>query len=100
VTLYWHTDTFARSIYPYRQISAGQPVSFHANPTYHFTKPFGYSYFPKEIAPIPKDWVATTGNMVWFRAHDAGGHFAALEKPKEFLQDVEDFIEVAWPLTT
>jgi microsomal epoxide hydrolase len=100
VTLYWHTNTFARSIYPYRQLSAGRPVSFHADPTYHFTKPFGYSYFPKEIAPIPKDWVATTGNMVWFRAHDAGGHFAAMEKPKEFLQDVEDFIEVAWPLTT
>lgn len=26
-----------------------------------------------------------------------GGHFAALERPTEFLQDVEDFLAVAWP---
>ena len=37
-----------------------------------------------------------TGNLVWSREHESGGHFAAMEKPKEFAQDVEDFITTAW----
>lgn len=29
----------------------------------------GYSYFPEEIMPTPRSWVATTGNLVFFKAH-------------------------------
>ncbi|KAL1612968.1 hypothetical protein SLS60_001199 [Paraconiothyrium brasiliense] len=55
----------------------------HGDPRYHFKKPFGYSYFPLEIAPMPLSWVETSGNLIWSREHDSGGHFAAFEKPKE-----------------
>jgi hypothetical protein len=34
---------------------------------------------------------------VWHREHKTGGHFAAMEQPKEFTQDVEDFIKEVWP---
>jgi len=26
-----------------------------------------------------------------------GGHFAAMEKPIEFAQDIEDFVQQVWP---
>lgn len=94
VSLYWFTETFARSIYPYRQFSAAatEPNAL----TYHISKPLGYSWFPKEIAPVPKAWVSTMANVVWHRQHTEGGHFAALEKPQALLRDVEDFVTEVW----
>lgn len=97
VTLYWFTDSFPRSIYPYRQVLGSKPILFHAVKEYHNQKPLGFSWNPKEITPMPISWVATTGNMVWHRRHPDGGHFAALEKPEAVTQDIEDFIAVAWP---
>jgi hypothetical protein len=35
-------------------------------------------------------------NLVSYRQHESGGHFAALEKPKELLEDVEEFVGKAW----
>lgn len=57
------------------------------------TKPFGYSYYPNELYPVPKAWAATTGNLTFFRAHDKGGHFAAIEQTEAFLNDLEEFVQ-------
>jgi len=56
----------------------------------------GFSWFPKEIAPIPKAWAATTGDLVFFRQHRKGGHFAALEVPEVLRDDLVAFIEQVW----
>lgn len=56
-------------------------------------KPFGYSYYPCELYPVPKAWAATTGKLTFFRAHDKGGHFAAIEQTEAFLQDLEEFVQ-------
>lgn len=37
---------------------------------WYIQKPFGFSYFPKEIAAIPRAWVSTTGNLIFWREHD------------------------------
>ena len=94
ITLYWFTQSYPRCIYTYRQFhgsSAGN-YSIHANEKYHCKKPMGYSYFPKEVAPIPKAWVATTGNLVWHKRHSGGGHFAAMELPNQIVEDLESFL--------
>ncbi|KAF4806279.1 putative epoxide hydrolase [Colletotrichum siamense] len=115
VTLYWLTQTFPRGIYPYRQeviddthgsmtdaecrrvIKDGaKRYMFHPDPEYYCEKPMGYSWFPYEIVPVPKAWAATTGNLVWYRPHDKGGHFAAYEQPEALLGDVEDFLKQVW----
>ncbi|TKA71164.1 hypothetical protein B0A49_05193 [Cryomyces minteri] len=89
VTLYWLTETFPRCIYPYRQLT-------RRGPTEYCQKPFGYSWFPKELAPLPVSWAATTGNLVYYKRHLEGGHFAAMERPEELLSDVEEFVRLAW----
>ncbi|KAH6716400.1 Alpha/Beta hydrolase protein [Leptodontidium sp. MPI-SDFR-AT-0119] len=94
VSFYWYTETFPRSIYPYRQFFGPSPESMPLK--YYVEKPMGYSWFPKEIAPIPKIWVKTTGNLVWHKQHEAGGHFAALERPQDLFQDVEEFVAAVW----
>jgi len=60
------------------------------------TKPMGFSWFPKELVATPISWVAMTGNLVHYNRHETGGHFAAMEKPKELFSDVEEFVKVAW----
>jgi microsomal epoxide hydrolase len=97
VTLYWLTDCFATTLYPYRQLFTPGVIGAHENPAWHIDKPMGFSWFPKEIAPVPRAWIAVTGNLVFFRQHQKGGHFAALENPDVLLKDLEDFIGQVWP---
>ncbi|KAF2722235.1 alpha/beta-hydrolase [Polychaeton citri CBS 116435] len=96
VTLYWFTESFPRSIYPYRHVFGTKPISFHSNKKYQTQKPLGFSWNPKEILPMPASWVAASGNMTWHKRHSNGGHFAAMEKPDAFTQDIEDFVAEAW----
>lgn len=86
VTLYWLTGCFPTSIYTYREVKESLYVS----------KPSGYSYFPWELAPIPKAWCEKTCNLVAFKEHKEGGHFAALEQTEALWEDVERYVKVAW----
>ena len=86
ITLYWLTECYPTSIYTYRE----------AKETLYVDKPVGYSYFPFELAPIPKAWAERTGKMVYFKAHEKGGHFAALEQPEVLWADVEAWVKIAW----
>jgi microsomal epoxide hydrolase len=96
VTLYWLTDTFPRCIYPYIDFfgRGDKSTVFHGHPDYYVKKPCGFSWFPYELAPIPVAWAKTTGDLIWFKRHDSGGHFAAMEKPNELVEDMEEFIKV------
>lgn len=96
VTLYYLTDTFSTAIYPYRQLFTPGNIGAHENPKWRINKPFGFSWFPKEIAPVPRTWVETTGDLVWWREHSEGGHFAALERSEALLGDLLEFVELVW----
>ncbi|KAI1772526.1 alpha/beta-hydrolase [Hypoxylon cercidicola] len=95
VTLCWFTGCYPTSIWPYRRLIA-PGFGMHDNPAWRIEKPLGYSWFPKELAPTPRAWVVMTGNLVFFRQHERGGHFAAMECPDIFLKDVEDFVAQVW----
>jgi microsomal epoxide hydrolase len=72
-------------------------VGFPGTPEYDIRgKPWGFSWFPKELAPMPQAWIETTGDLSWIRHHESGGHFAALERPETLLADLEDFIKQSW----
>ena len=49
-SLYWFTDTIARSLYPYSQITTDGKI-----PSVPFskTKPLGYSRYPYELSFLP-----------------------------------------------
>ncbi|KAF5019287.1 hypothetical protein F66182_8705 [Fusarium sp. NRRL 66182] len=88
VSLYWFTDTFPRSIYPYRQIIR-DPGHFGYSGLDN--KVCGYSAFEKEISVPPRAWTEKLIPKLIRYDHDKGGHFAALEQPELFLKDVEAF---------
>lgn len=86
VSLYWFTGCFASSIYTYR----GERELMYVD------KPVGYSYFPWELAPVPRAWAERTGRVTFFGRHEEGGHFAALEVPGGLWGDVEEWVGTAW----
>ncbi|KAJ5722398.1 hypothetical protein N7488_000433 [Penicillium malachiteum] len=90
VSFYWLTDTFPRSLYHatiIRDYIGSKPF-----PT-SMEKPLGYSMFQYDLAVLPQPWVQELyPNLVFFNNHDRGGHFASIEQPDAFLDDVEKFV--------
>lgn len=86
------------SIYAYHRVFGprADKIAFHAEPENYVSKFFGFSWFLRELAPVLKAWVAATGDLVWYRQHSSGGHFAAMERPDALLEDVEDSVGKVW----
>jgi hypothetical protein len=90
ISLYWFTSGYPFSIYPYRQLNSSIAVLSDVS------KPLGVSWFPYEIFPAIKHVIEKKNNLVWYKKHERGGHFAALERPVEFWGDVEEFAGQVW----
>jgi hypothetical protein len=54
---------------------------------------FGASLFPDDVFNVPRFWAAATisSNIVFWKEHTDGGHFASVEKPVELVEDIRDF---------
>ena len=59
--------------------------------TYLPGTPWGVSYFPKELARPPLEWVRAVGDLKWFNEHEKGGHFPSTECPDLLVQDLRDW---------
>jgi pimeloyl-ACP methyl ester carboxylesterase len=85
ISVYWFTAAAASSARLYwenlRQIDTNEvPV------------PSGVSMFPREIRVVSRRWTETRfTDLRWFGELDSGGHFAALEQPAAFLDEVRRF---------
>lgn len=53
----------------------------------------GQSYFPKDVIVTPLTWGRLLGPVVFQKAHTTGGHFAAYEKPKELVEDIQSMFK-------
>ncbi|MFN0094150.1 MAG: epoxide hydrolase family protein [Dehalococcoidia bacterium] len=53
--------------------------------------PVGVAVFPKEIYRSPRRWCEGRYNIQRWTEFAKGGHFAAMERPEELLQDVRAF---------
>lgn len=53
--------------------------------------PVGVAVFPKEIYRSPRSWVEGRFNITRWTEFERGGHFAALERPKELIEDMRAF---------
>ncbi|KAF2164752.1 hypothetical protein M409DRAFT_67838 [Zasmidium cellare ATCC 36951] len=96
VSLYHLTDTFPRSIYSYREIFGRSPPENPYDDGF-IDKPFGYSRFRFDVSGVPPSWAAASANMVFSKSQEHGGHFAALERPRELWEDVQEFARRAFP---
>ncbi|KAH6685761.1 epoxide hydrolase [Plectosphaerella plurivora] len=98
VSFYWYTDTMPRALYPYRAIVGTDSTGTMFDIPTSKEKPFGYSVFPSEYVLLPESWAHVIyPNLVYYRRNEKGGHFAALEQPALFLENIEEFLQVARP---
>ena len=82
ITLYWLTATATSSARLYYE-------SFGAFGTDKVKVPTGVSIFPKEIVRPSRRWAERQyTNIIHWNELDRGGHFAALEQPKLFVEEV------------
>ncbi|KAF4439346.1 hypothetical protein F53441_12625 [Fusarium austroafricanum] len=94
VALYWFTGCYPTSIYVHLMVLGDPDTMLNSWKT--LKVPLGHSCFKKEITTAPERWIQQTERVKWYRMHEKGGHFAALEVPETLWKDVEDFIGAFW----
>jgi len=71
--LYW--ENWGASFFAVKGVNAAIPVAV--------------SVFPDELYPAPRSWAERAyPNLVYYKKHDKGGHFAAWEQPQRLAEDV------------
>jgi pimeloyl-ACP methyl ester carboxylesterase len=84
ISLYWLTQTGASAAQIY-----WEDHSNNFNAVDIPDMPVAVTVFPGEIYRAPKTWAERCyHNMIYFSEADNGGHFAAWEQPKLFVQEV------------
>ena len=88
ITLYWLTNTAASSARLYRECANNGCTANQGVVDF----PVGLSIFPKEVYRAPRTWVDRVyPNLIYWNELDRGGHFAALEEPGLFTQELRAF---------
>jgi pimeloyl-ACP methyl ester carboxylesterase len=89
--LYAATGSFATATWIYR--AAAQEVMRVLPAGTRIDVPTGFASFPCEIRPRPpRGLLEKTYRVERFSEFDRGGHFAALEQPDLFVNDVAAFV--------
>jgi microsomal epoxide hydrolase len=87
VMLYWVTGTAHSSVrmyYEFVQALGAGALSLGTR----ISTPTGYARYPKEIMQTSRRWAERDYNLVHFADQPRGGHFAAMEQPDLFVDDV------------
>jgi microsomal epoxide hydrolase len=87
ISLYWLTGTIASSM----QIYFEDHGPGRQQPLPEVLVPIGHAVFPREILKCPRAWAEARFNIVHWRQMPAGGHFAAMEVPELYVEEVRGF---------
>lgn len=88
ISLYWLTDTIASSIRLYREQALSEANDSATGPV---TTPTGVAIYPGEILRSPRGWAEKRYPLVHWAEMPLGGHFAAMEQPQLFAEDLWQF---------
>jgi pimeloyl-ACP methyl ester carboxylesterase len=88
ISLYWFTETITSSMRLYMECAPAGPGPFNAG---RIDFPIAASIFPREIFKAPRSWADRLWpNIVYWNEVDHGGHFAAMEQPDIFVNEVRN----------
>ena len=89
IMLYWVTGTINSSMRMYYE-SIG-PGRMSTNAMGYINTPTGHARYPAEIRRTPRLWAEQIYNIVRWTEMPRGGHFAAMEQPAGFVEEVRTF---------
>jgi hypothetical protein len=85
ITLFWFTNT---AISAYRIYWENKYGFFSPQGV---TIPVVVSAFPDELYQVPRNWAEKAyPNMIYYKKHSKGGHFAAWEQPELLVEDIRE----------
>ena len=87
ITIYWVTQTATSSARLYYE-SSRAPTS---RPMGRIDVPTGAAIFPYELFITPRRWAEASFNITHWTEMPRGGHFAAMEQPELFVEDLRTF---------
>jgi pimeloyl-ACP methyl ester carboxylesterase len=82
--IYWLTNSISSSL---RSYSEGEMELMLPLPPV----PTGFTIFPKDILPPPREWVERRVNLQHWATMPSGGHFAGLEEPELLANELRSF---------
>lgn len=88
VMVYWLTGTItssARLYWEHQHAGAGKDAPEYVG------VPTGVARYPKEVLRFPRAWVERRYNVTSWADMPRGGHFAAMEQPALFVEDLRNF---------
>jgi microsomal epoxide hydrolase len=88
IMVYWVTNTINSSVRLYCESQRGH--NYGPSDDY-VSVPTAVAVYPKEMFRVPKAYAESRFNVVRYKRFDRGGHFAALEEPDLFINDVTEF---------
>lgn len=86
VMIYWVTQTIGSAVRLYRETDQDTPLY----PAPRIEVPVGIAHFPIDLIP-PRQWVEHDMNVQRWTKMPRGGHFAALEEPELFVEELRAF---------
>lgn len=87
IMIYWVTNTLGSSLQMYYENMNTLP------PLCQINVPTGIAIFPKDILIPPRSWAEKKLNIIRWTEMRKGGHFTAMEVPKEFAEDIKSFFK-------
>ncbi|KAJ6594447.1 Alpha/Beta hydrolase protein [Mycena capillaripes] len=87
VSLYYLTESFLSSVWIYAQNPNGFRTVYMGAPT---DAPLLFSQYEYNVGLWPEEYVAKVGNLVSYKVHDFGGHFAGLDNPPALVDDIRE----------
>jgi hypothetical protein len=92
--IYWLTETVGSSVSMYREenkMTHGTDSNAKSSNGPKSKVPVAIALFPDDIE-FPREWAEQQGlNIKRFPKFPKGGHFAALDVPKVYAQDLQNF---------
>jgi epoxide hydrolase len=92
VMLYWVTQTITSSARLYWEHQHGGSEETAPEVV---GAPTGVARYPKEVVRFPRAWVERRYNVTHWAVMPHGGHFAAMEQPALFVEDLRTFFRTA-----
>jgi pimeloyl-ACP methyl ester carboxylesterase len=88
IMIYWVTETIHSSIRTYYENAFAPSL---LAPGLHIEVPAGFALFPQELNQPPREWAERGLRIQRWTQMPRGGHFAALEEPELFVEDLRAF---------
>lgn len=91
VSIYWFTRTITSSMRIYYESGRARPIK----PMGYIDVPTGAAVFPAELYITPRAWAEAAYDIRHWTVMPRGGHFAALEQPGLYVEDLRTFFRLA-----